>query len=949
VTNSCGVKRDTCTISINNQLSALNIGRDTTICTGNSIVLNALNPDYSSYLWQNGTTGTSLTASASGVYWVEVSNQCGSRRDSVTITVQTLAPVYLGNDTTICSGSTYVLNAGSGYTSYTWQNGSTAQTFNATSAGIYYVTATNSCGSFRDTIRVTSVPAVVVNLGPDQNICNGSSIMLSAGACGSCTYTWQDSSTAMTYNVSAGGLYYVSGSNACNTDSDSILISIQNPVPVNLGNDTSVCPGSSFTLNAGTGYNSYLWQNGSSAATFTVNAAGMYAVTATNACGAFADTINVLSNPSAVADLGADQFICNGSTTVLNSTGCNLCNYVWQDGSTASTFSASSSGIYYVTASNSCNTDSDSVTVTVQLPLPVDLGNDTMLCTGNTLNLNAGAGYTSYLWQNGSGSQTFTVSSAGTYYVNAANACGNYSDSINVSYNNSAIVNLGSDQVICSGTNVVLNATGCTGCTYSWQDGSTGTTFTTAVGGTYYVTATDGCSIVTDSVIIVAQSPIQVDLGNDTMLCSGNTLNLNAGAGYNTYLWQDGSTSQTFILSVSGMYYVTAANACGNYSDSISVAFNASPSVSLGNDQILCAGTTITLSSAPCGSCNYSWQNGSGGTSFIASTAGLYYLTVTNACGSVADSVLLTAMNSPSITLRNDTSVCSGASVTLSAPSTFGYQYLWQNGSTSNTINVNSSGSYWLTATNFCGSDTDTFKLISVYPLPPIDLGNDTSLCAGETLTLNAFHPGYTYLWQNNTTTSQNTVAAAGTYWVQVQDQNNCRAGDTVDVGSTGDPVIDLGADQMICDGDEVVLQLPVNLYTYLWQDGSTNYYFVVADTGFYSVTATNRCGADSDSIHFRESDCICNVDVPTAFSPNGDGANDILYMRGHCVVNINLYIYDRWGQKVFESHDLANGWDGNFNGKKMDTAVFTYYLTAESSIDKDKKFNKKGNISLIR
>ena len=76
---------------------------------------------------------------------------------------------------------------------------------------------------------------------------------------------------------------------------------------------------------------------------------------------------------------------------------------------------------------------------------------------------------------------------------------------------------------------------------------------------------------------------------------------------------------------------------------------------------------------------------------------------------------------------------------------------------------------------------------------------------------------------------------------------------------------------------------------------------------------------------------------------------NDILYLRGNCVKNIDFIIYDRWGQKVFETHDLFHGWDGTFNGKKMDTGVFVYYLSAESIYDLDLKITKKGNISLIR
>jgi gliding motility-associated-like protein len=116
-----------------------------------------------------------------------------------------------------------------------------------------------------------------------------------------------------------------------------------------------------------------------------------------------------------------------------------------------------------------------------------------------------------------------------------------------------------------------------------------------------------------------------------------------------------------------------------------------------------------------------------------------------------------------------------------------------------------------------------------------------------------------------------------------------------------------------------------------------------------YSVTASNKCGLVTDSIHFSGLNCDCFINVPTAFSPNNDNNNDVLYLVGNCMININFFIYDRWGQKVFESHDLTHGWDGTYKGKKLDMAVFVYSLTAESMYDKGTIIKRQGNISLIR
>ena len=86
---------------------------------------------------------------------------------------------------------------------------------------------------------------------------------------------------------------------------------------------------------------------------------------------------------------------------------------------------------------------------------------------------------------------------------------------------------------------------------------------------------------------------------------------------------------------------------------------------------------------------------------------------------------------------------------------------------------------------------------------------------------------------------------------------------------------------------------------------------------------------------------------VPNIFSPNGDNNNDVLYVRGKGVTSLNFIVYDRWGEKVFESTDLDNGWDGNFRGKKMNPAVFVYYV--EAGLNNGTTVTKKGDVTLIR
>jgi gliding motility-associated-like protein len=251
-------------------------------------------------------------------------------------------------------------------------------------------------------------------------------------------------------------------------------------------------------------------------------------------------------------------------------------------------------------------------------------------------------------------------------------------------------------------------------------------------------------------------------------------------------------------------------------------------------------------------------------------------------------------------------------------------------------------------STNSCGTIKSETLLINVDRLPFIDLGNDTTLCHNSTLELNAGMGYQSYLWQDNSTDSLFLVNLGGTYNVQVE--NICGIDyDTIRVTDVPLPQIDL-QDTILCFGNAIQVDISGPGFSgYLWQDNSTNPVYTISNPGTYSVliTDTNSC---QNSISFNVEYCPENLylDVPSAFSPNDDGLNDILYAVGINVENIQLAIFNRWGQKVFESNDLLQGWDGTFKGQKLNSAVFVYTISAISTED-GRTIQKSGNISLIR
>jgi gliding motility-associated-like protein len=132
--------------------------------------------------------------------------------------------------------------------------------------------------------------------------------------------------------------------------------------------------------------------------------------------------------------------------------------------------------------------------------------------------------------------------------------------------------------------------------------------------------------------------------------------------------------------------------------------------------------------------------------------------------------------------------------------------------------------------------------------------------------------------------------------------------------------------------------------------NGANNQSYTVSKNGIYSVETTLICGRKlmSDTVAIANYQNIPNnYFLPTAFSPNQDGLNDILYVHGSGIRNIALSIYNRWGEKVFESHNISGGWDGTFKGKPLDSAVFVYYL--EVTFTNGDHATNKGNVTLIR
>ena len=290
-------------------------------------------------------------------------------------------------------------------------------------------------------------------------------------------------------------------------------------------------------------------------------------------------------------------------------------------------------------------------------------------------------------------------------------------------------VNLGADLTICEESNYILDAAN-PGATYLWSTGATTQTIAVNVAGTYTVTVTTaaGCDQ-TDAIIITTNPKPVVSLGANVNSCVGNAITLDAGNAGATYLWSNGSVSQTIQVTQTGNYSVAVTNALGCISrDTISVNFNAIPLVNLGTDKSICSNAPTTLDAGNAGA-TYLWSTGDTTQTILAANVGTYSVTVTNANGCIAtDEIMITYKATPSASIT--TSAINLLNVQFNSVVAPGQTYNWNFGDPNSVSNVSSlanpvhtfsaAGQYFVTltvtnvATSCTATNTDTITVQAV-------------------------------------------------------------------------------------------------------------------------------------------------------------------------------------------------------------------------------------------
>lgn len=870
-----------------------------------------------------------------GTYWVRCTDIRGCV-DSASVTVMQ-APAADANFTVAAAGYCHGTNVNfvpdaamlAGY-DYQWDfgGGVTSNSYNASHTfpgpGTYPVTLTvttdqNCTASKIVNVVIHPIPAAAFAF---TAACPGSPVQFdnnsTAGSAGNLvTIDWDfgdgNTTTSMgngagvggdvSHTYAAEGAYTVSiqaSSNGCTSTVFSQVVNVY-PVPSPAFSVSNACAGQSTVFTNGSSISdssplTYLWNfNGMVGPTSTAEnpaypypAPGAYTVTLTvtsaNGCTeTVSQVVTVFTNPS-VAFTSTNACVNNLASFVDQTpviAGATPYTYDWNfgDGNTGNNQNEAhvytNPGTYTVnlslTTAAGC-VGSSVGTVTIH-PGP-NVGFSALPgCAGTSIGfVNTSSNAVSYEWSIPALAFTSTQQNvaqsfptAGTFPVSlsaqSANGCvGNFSGSIDIYPN--PVVSLGGSISTCTANYLLdadpLNAN--VGGSFLWSTGATASTFNVTYNGNFAVTVTtvNGCSA-SDNVNVTLNSAVLPSLGPDNTFCDSTVLN--AGYPGSTYLWSNGATSQTIAVSNSGAYsvQVTDQNGCIG-SDAINVTIANSTPVSLGADTTYyCDGTVVTLDAGVASS--YLWSTGSTASSIQVSTSGFYWVQNINGAGcSSGDTVYVGFNPLPVFDLGPATaSACEQLLLNGFVPNATSS---WNTGASSATLNVTSSGNYWLVNTFVStGCQFSDTVFVTINPLPIVNLGNDTTLCSYNQVLIDAGNTGASYLWNTGATTQTINVATQGSYMVTVTDANGCSAFDDVNVVILPLFSIDLGPDRPFCTGSNVILSpnLSTTGDSYAWTYGGNPIgaaaTYAVTDTGYHHLTVINAFGCvASDSVRITPS-----------------------------------------------------------------------------------------------
>ncbi len=317
------------------------------------------------------------------------------------------------------------------------------------------------------------------------------------------------------------------------------------------------------------------------------------------------------------------------------------------------------------------------------------------------------------------------------------------------------------------------------------------------------------------------------------------------------------------------------------------------------------------------------------------------------------DDISVTLINEQ-VNIQGDTIICPGNSTTLTAVTN---TTTWWSLGADPTIPLSNAGSITVspsvnTTYILNGIFYKDSVVVQVIDPPLVNLQADTTICENSSVLLDATNLNSTYSWSTGETTPTIIASEEKQYWVEV-DNGGCATKDTFNLSLLTNPPINLGKDTTYCafNYDFITLNAGVGV-EYLWQPTlETTRNIIVRTPGAYTVNVNflNGC-SKAATIKIKEI-CEPKFYVPSCFTPNDDGLNDVLCPSGNSYETFNFMVFNRWGDAVFTSANASSCWNGMINGKKAPTGIYAYSVqfTAIDELGKLQNGNAYGTVLLIR
>ena len=785
--------------------------------------------------------------------------------------------------------------------------------------------------------------------------CNGTATVHASGGGGPYTYLWNNGQTDSTATGLCAGVHIVTVTDAGGCVSSRIVTitepSVLSSVNVQVNESCGALGTATVTPFGGTAPYSYLWNNGQTTPTATNLVAGNYSCTITDAnnCTLVVNFVLTMAGGFTFTQSQVDVLCfgqCTGTATATPNGGVAPYTYVWApapgggQGTVTATGLCSGNYSCTVTDVNGCTAVANfTINEPTALTATSTQVNQTCAVQGSaTANPAGGVGPYTYLWSDGQTAQTANGLVAGNYSCTVTDA-NNCTVIINVTIlppaNGLTVTSTQVDELCfgdATGTATANASLGIAPYSYLWSDGQTTQTAVGLIAGTYTCTVTDvmGCTG-TVTVTITEPSLLTVIPQSNTTICIGQNTTLTAAGSGGTppysYTWTPLGPNVSPVITTVYTVTVTDANNCVSAPANVTVTVHPALTVIASNDDSICPGQTTTISAIAGGGnggpYSYGWTWAPNGTSNFPSinvtptSTTTYYVTAGDNCTNpqVIDSVTITVNPTPNIVFSADkVNGCKPLCVNFTDASTIAtgsiVSWTWDFGDGTAASSqqkpshcYSDAGSYNVTLTLVsnlgCNASVTQNAMITVYPDPIAEF---------------TFTPNATTILNPKISFINQSVGASSFVW---------------DFGDKNDSV-------------NTTALHPEHTY---------------ADTGLYCIKliATSADGCVNDVTHCLIVSPEYTFFIPSAFTPNGDGLNDVFLPKGLYILTFDMSIFNRWGEPIFTSNDLYKGWNGTANGGTLlcqqDVYVYKIKISYSNPDNPNSILEKEyvGSVTLVK